>query len=102
MCEATFDLSGGKNEPKCQECVPELLPENYDLMSIYMKVQNQHIMGFGGPVDLDFGSVKFIMDLYEVPAESRKMMFEKVYRLYRITLASMREIAELEKEADQP
>ncbi len=67
-----------------------------------MKVQNQHIMGFGGPVDLNFESVKFIMDTYNVPAESRGQLFEKVHKLYRISLVSMREKAELEKEADQP
>lgn len=95
-------MSGDVGTPNCRECLPELMPENSDLLSVFMKVQNQHIMGFGGPVDLNFESVKFIMDIYDIPQDARRTVFEKVYKLYRITLASMREKAEMEKEANQP
>jgi len=74
------------------------MPENNDFFKVFMKVQNQHIMGFGGPVDLNFESVRFIMDIYDIP--NRREVYEKVHRLYQITVAAMREKLEIEKDAN--
>ena len=76
------------------------MPENNDFFKVFMKVQNQHIMGFGGPVDLNFSSVEFIMDIYDIP--NRRVVFDKVHKLYQITVAAMREKAEIEKDSDKP
>ena len=49
--------------PKCDICLPELLPENKKIFNVYVAVRNQHIMGFGGPVDLNLRSLDFIMNI---------------------------------------
>lgn len=90
MCERAWALSG--KTPNCEQCIPALLPENKEVFDIFTTVQNQHIMGFGGPVDLNFQSVEFIMNLNGV--ENKKEMFSKVYKLYKLSLKFMREKSE--------
>jgi len=90
-----------KEPPNCHECVPELMPENSEVFRVFMKVQNQHIMGFSGPVDLNFDSVKFIMGIQRIPLTRQNEVFEKVYQLYKVTVAAMREKARLEKEEQE-
>ena len=75
----------------CDICMPSLMPENRQVFEIFMKVQSQHIMGFSGPVDLNFQSVQFIMDLMGVA--NRKEVFEKVYKLYNMSLQRIRDQA---------
>jgi len=72
--------------------MPVLLPGNRQVFDVYMKVQSQHIMGYGGPVDLNFQSVDFIMDLLGVI--NRKEVFEKVYKLYGVSLKRIKEQTE--------
>jgi len=71
-----FDLG----EPDCEECLPPLWPENVLPLEIYLKVQNQHIMGFSGPVDLNLESLFRVLDLYEV--NDKKQYFDLIHRTY--------------------
>ena len=75
--------------PKCDLCIIPLMPDNQVVFDVYMQVQNQHIMGFGGPVDINFMSVKFIMDLMEVEAKNQKMVFDRVHKLYKSLISEL-------------
>ena len=65
------------------------MPGNNEAFNVYMQVQNQHIMGFSGPVDLNFVSVKYIMDLMGV--RNQMAVFEKVHTAYKAVLEHMRD-----------
>ena len=86
------DEDGNIKEPKCDICMPTLMPENSQIFEIYTLVRNQHIMGFGGPVDLDIKSAMLVIDMFGV--DNRKEVFDKVYKLYNITLSRIRDQAE--------
>ena len=87
MCEATWAMYG--KTPKCDLCLVPLMPDNQVVFDVYMEVRDQHIMGFGGPVDINFMSVKLIMDLMDIEVESQKAVFDRVYKLYRKFLSKM-------------
>jgi hypothetical protein len=59
-----------------------LLPENEDAFFVFTQVVNQAIFaGINGvAVDLDYGAVKFVMDLYEI--EDQRNCFERVLRVW--------------------
>jgi len=65
------------------------MPANIEAFNVYMQVQNQHIMGFSGPVDLNFLSVKFIMDMMGV--KNQLDIFERVHTTYKAVLDHMRD-----------
>jgi len=96
ICEKTWEMY--EKEPMCEICIPVLMPENRLIFDIYILVRNQHIMGFGGPIDLHFPSVKIAMDMMGVRRKDQKEVFDKVYQLYGITLSKIREDAESSKE----
>lgn len=81
--------------PKCNECGPQLMPDNQEIFDLFMMVRNQHIMSFGGPVDLNLNSIEFAMETLGI--KNTKETFGKVYSLYHISLKIMREKAEAEK-----
>ena len=70
-----------EKQPKCDECMPQIYPENKEVLNVYMQVRNQHIMSFSGPVDLNFSSVEFYMNMIGV--EDKKDVFMRVLKLYR-------------------
>ncbi len=57
------------------------MPENEDAERIYFTVQDQYIMGMGGPVALRQDAIFAAMELYEV--EFKQDCFEKVVKLGR-------------------
>lgn len=71
------------------------MSENKEILDIYLRIRNQHIMGFSGPIDLDFSSLKFIMDLMEV--KDKKKTFERVHKLYRTMLLGIYEESKLKR-----
>ena len=75
--------------PKCHLCIIPLMPENQVVFDVYIQVQNQHIMGFNGPVDINFMSVKFIMDLMKIKIEEQKEVFDRVHKLYKTLLSEV-------------
>lgn len=94
LCEDTWALYG-KVPTNCGECMPEALPGNVLILDIFGKVQNQHIMGFNGPVDLNFESLRFIMDVYDI--KDKISVFERVYKAYQTSTRKMREKVEIER-----
>jgi len=72
------------------------MPANIEAFNVYMQVKNQHIMGFSGPVDLNFLSVKFIMDMMGV--KDQLNVFERVHTTYTAVLDHMRDKANIEGE----
>lgn len=68
-------------EPKCSQCIPDLMAGNETVLDVYLLVSNQHIMGFSGPVDLNFQSVEFVLNILKV--ENKEKVFKRVYNLYK-------------------
>lgn len=85
MCE---ELKRGKPTP-CEQCLPEMMPENLDAWKIYMIVSGQLIMGPGGPVDLDHNAIHHAMNLYGI--ENKRDCFERVMTLGRHLIAKKQE-----------
>ena len=73
--------------PKCHLCITPLMSANQVVLDVYLQVQNQHIMGFSGPVDINFLSVKFIMDMMGI--KNQKEVFERVHKLYRVMISNL-------------
>lgn len=84
--------------PKCDECVPEVHPENKKAFEVFNIIKNQHIMGFGGPVDLDLKSLEFAMEVVGIKDEDKKDIFNKVYLAYQTSLRKILEKSEQERE----
>lgn len=74
-------------EPPCQECMPELLPENITAWMVYATVQNQYIMGSAGPIDVNINSVKTVMDLHGVT--NQQEVLERVLHVSRHMIKRM-------------
>lgn len=77
--------------------MPPILPENRDAIEVYTKVRGQHIMGFGGPVDINIVAVKTIMDLYNI--ENQRVVLEKVHKAYNHIWSRIRTEQEAESKA---
>jgi len=69
-------------ETDCKDCLPPLLEENSDAVSIYFIVQGQVIVGgmSGTIIDLKHSAIYGAMDLYEV--EKKRKCFEKVRKIF--------------------
>lgn len=79
-CSTCHILKGDLwTDENCAECLPPLLEENEEAAGIYMIVQNQYIMGAGGPVALNQLAVHEAMRLYKV--QNHRECFEKVLAL---------------------
>jgi len=77
--------------------MPEIMPENRDVIDVYAKVRSQHIMGMSGPVDINILAIKAVMDLQGI--ENQKRVFEKVYKLYNHIMSRIRDQQEAESRA---
>ena len=83
-------------EPLCYECLPEVLPENLEAVQVFQLIQNQHIMSFGGPIDLNLPAMEFVMKILGL--EGRKDVFDLAYFAYRVWLRLILDDLEAEKE----
>lgn len=77
--------------------MPELFPENSLPAKIFFIVKNQHIMGFGGPVDLQHEVVFRWMKTLSVPEEDFERCFELVNRAYWSMRKTMKEESDSNK-----
>ena len=68
-------------EPPCNDCRIDPIPENVQAISLFRRVQYQLIMGMGGPVDVSHEAMHRAMDLYDI--EDRKRCFTKMLALSR-------------------
>ena len=75
-------------EPPCDECLPDLMPENATPFQIYGIVCNQVILSPNGPIDLDIKALDVAMGWYDV--KDRKLMGEYVLNIFRKILAEGR------------
>lgn len=64
--------------------MPDVLPENFEIIEVYQMVCNQHIMGPSGPVDLDLNAVIKVMELFNVKDKVRCL--ELVHKAYNYML----------------
>jgi hypothetical protein len=66
----------------CENCLPKILPENEDAVTVYSQVRNQAIyVGMDGiPVDLDYKAVKIVMDLEDI--ENQADCFQRVLKMW--------------------
>lgn len=89
-CHRCKGLKGDKwSEEDCLTCVPSLWPVNEDAEKIYLVVQDQYIMSFGGPVALNQPAIHEAMKLYDIV--DRRDVFEKVVAVGRDMVAEQRE-----------
>jgi len=90
-CDVCRQIYDKKNEdPPCEKCIPEILPENRDALQVYLLVQNQLVIGgMGEVIDINFESIKFIMELYDIP--NKRGVFEKVINVSRFFIKEGRE-----------
>ena len=68
-CVTCRTLYGGRlppQEPPCDSCRPALLEENEAAIAIYSIVQNQWIIGPGGPVDINHLAVWEAIDRHRI------------------------------------
>jgi hypothetical protein len=65
----------------CIICIPNQMEENVDAEKIYAIVQDQVLLGFGGPVALNQIAIHMAMDLYGI--KDRVGCFEKVLAVGR-------------------
>ena len=64
------------------DCIPFLMENNQEAISVYSMVTNQIIVtGMGNVIDIDFKAIDFIMNLYDI--QNKKICFEKVVLLFR-------------------
>ena len=78
-----------KVEPPCEECIPELFPENKDAFDVYIKCQNQTLQSNGGVIDINFVAINVILDIFEI--ENKQSVFEKVVTAFHHFLSIDRE-----------
>lgn len=65
--------------------MPVIMESNTEVVEVYSRVSNQHIMGFSGPIDLNILSVKTVMDLLGI--KNQKYVFERVHYIYKLMLS---------------
>jgi hypothetical protein len=57
------------------------MEENTEASNVYMMVRGQVLMsGMGDVIDLNFQSVKTVMDLYQI--KNQQSVFEKIYKVF--------------------
>lgn len=67
QCRAARAKRNPPEEPPCDECWVDLMPENREAAEIYMMTRGQIISaGMGQVIDISIPAVKIVMDLYEI------------------------------------
>lgn len=79
--------------------MPILHPDNQEVIEVYTRVMDQHIMGFGGPIALNLLAVDAVMDMIGVT--DKKRVFERVRFIYNFMLKKQREQEEFERLAEK-
>ena len=79
-CELMHERKG--EVPNCADCMPEVMPENMDVLRVFLTVKDQHIMGAGGPIALNLEPVFRLMDLLSIKDQERCLgLVKKMYDL---------------------
>ena len=80
QCRQMYSERTPPGEPPCATCWVDLKEENEDAARIFRVVRGQYIVFGERVVDLNFQSVKVIMDLYNI--RDQKACFEKVLNIF--------------------
>ena len=89
LCKETSWYGEPWNESRCETCKVDLHEENEDAGTVYMLCRNQVITaGMGEVIDLNYQTVKTIMDLYGVKDQKDCLM--KVINTFHHFLAKER------------
>ena len=87
LCRKLRALYG--KEPNCQECLPDVWPENQNAMQVFGLVKDQHIMGFKGPIELNLCPVFDVMRMLKI--KDKMDCLEKVKAAYNHRIILLRE-----------
>ena len=99
-CETCKKMHEEKGKlPDCENCLPPLNPSNMDAWQVYQVVQNQLIMGFGGPVSINQIAVWEYIDRHDI--DNPTDTFEKVIAVSARIIGDMNEESRLEREANK-
>jgi hypothetical protein len=88
QCRQMYSERNPPQEPPCETCFVDLDKSNEDAARIYRMVQGQVITAGEQIVDLNYQSVKMVMDLYGIKDQRR--CFEKVVRTFNFFLSEQR------------
>jgi protein-arginine kinase activator protein McsA len=89
QCRQTYAERNPPQEPPCETCFVDLDKSNEEAARIYRMVQGQVITAGEQIVDLNYQSVKMVMDLYEV--KKQRECFERVTRTFNHFLKESRD-----------
>ena len=81
QCRAMYAERNPPQEPPCETCIVDLLPENRSAAEIYMICRNQVIVaGMGQILDISIPAIKIVMDLYNI--QDQKKCLNKVRAVF--------------------
>ena len=96
-CDDCQEMYRKKNEiPPCADCMPSLMPVNVETVRLWALAGSQHIMGFGGPVDIDLGTVIKLMELLNT--KNKAWVLRRLKNLHNKFLKDDYEKREAEKD----
>lgn len=90
------DKERKKNGPPCAKCQPGVLPGNREAVDVYMRCQDQLIMGFGGPVGIKVEAVMAVMGLWGV--KDQRGCLDKVQIIARTSIGAQQAEAARKRE----
>jgi len=61
----------GDEDPPCEDCLPELIPENYQVYEIFNIAQSQHIIAFNKIIGLRLSPIFHLLELYGIDDQKR-------------------------------
>lgn len=76
-------------EPPCDTCRVDPMPENREALVVFMIVRNQLIMGPMSPIDINHLAIYPQMEIRKI--NNRRQCFDKVLHLARWYLERIRE-----------
>ena len=68
-----------------------LRPDNATPYKVFQRVRHQHIMGFGGAIDLNLCSVYPYMDICGIKKEDQQRCLDLVHMAYQHVESTLRE-----------
>lgn len=97
-CKAMYGNRKPPEEPPCDTCRVDILPENADALKVYLLTRSQYIMSFNGPVDINHIAVWEVIDRYNIvkPVET----FERVIYCASRVIGDMMKKSKDSKDSD--
>lgn len=86
-CRLLYSERTPPEEPPCEDCWVITNPANKDALQIFSVVQNQFIMGMGGPIAINQLAAHEAMSLFKI--KNRPECFKKVLQLSNWKISKM-------------